>query len=65
MFINESEFQKVIKGNIKKKRTSRNVVIYLEEEAIKKLDVSCEEIGIHRNKYVGLILDHYWKCKNK
>lgn len=62
MFIHQSEFDKVISGNIKKKKSAASVNICLTNEQIKKLNDICEETGIPRHKYVREILEHYWSC---
>jgi len=62
MFIDDSEFNKVMKGTLKRKDPARTINMQMTEEAIAKLDSMSKEHGIARNKYIALALEHYWEC---
>ena len=64
MFLDDSEFEKVIRGNIKKNTAKRSINIQFTEDEIDELEMRSMEEEIPRNKYISIALEHYWNCDN-
>lgn len=62
--LSSNKAKEVMSGNLKKAPAMRSITMQFTEEDIERIDKESEELEIVRNKFIGIALDHYWRCNN-
>ncbi len=56
---------KVISGNLRKSPVMRSLTMQVTENLLQRVDKEAEELEVPRNRFINMVLDHYWSCKKK
>lgn len=63
--LGNKKITQVISGHLKQRPKMSTVTMQFTIDQIERMEHEALELDVVRNRYIGIVLEHYWKCKNK
>ena len=61
--LGNKKITQVISGHLKQRPKMSTVTMQFTVDQIERMEKEALELDVARNKYIGIVLEHYWKCK--